>query len=191
MTSVINPSSAGPLPGGAGFINPEQIVESFGLKEGINVADFGSGSGHFTLLIAKKVGPNGTVTALDILESTLEVIRSKAAANGLANLQTVRADLEVFGSSGLPDNSQNLVLIANILFQSNKKAEIIKEAQRIIVNGGSLVIIEWKKETIGLGPAMESRSTPEELKSIVQGLGLNFTQDIEAGAFHFGLMFKK
>jgi ubiquinone/menaquinone biosynthesis C-methylase UbiE len=179
------------MPGGGAFINPEVIVEFFGLQPGMRVADFGSGSGHFTLLMAKKVGPSGVVTALDILESTLEVIRSKAAAAGLSNLQTVRADLEVFGSSGLPDNSQNLVLAANVLFQSNKKTEILKEAQRVLVSGGSLVLIEWKKESGGLGPTPEARISPEELKTMVQGLGLNFAQAIEAGAFHFGLMFKK
>ncbi len=176
---------------GNGFINPEGIVESFELKPGMKVADFGSGSGHFTILMAKKVAPSGVVTALDILESTLEVIRSKAAASGLANLQTVRADLEVYGSSGLPDYSQDLVLIANILFQSQKKQEILKEAQRILTASGKLVVIEWKRDSGGLGPPTEFRLDSEEVKSMAQSLGLTFLREIDAGTFHFGLMFKR
>jgi len=39
---------------GGGFMNPDIIVESFGLQPGMKVADFGSGSGYFTILIAKK-----------------------------------------------------------------------------------------------------------------------------------------
>ena len=76
-------------------MNPEAIVESFGLQSGMKVADFGSGSGYFTILMAKKVGDSGQVTAVDILESALETVRAKASVSGLKNLQTIRADLEV------------------------------------------------------------------------------------------------
>lgn len=195
MLGSLNPNSFAssvPLPSnGHGFINPEVIVETFGLQSGMKVADFGSGSGHFTLLMARKVGPSGVVTALDVLDNTLEVIRSKAATSGLTNLQTVRADLEVYGSSGLPDSSQNLVLAANILFQSNQKTEILKEAQRILEPGGELVIIEWKKDAGGLGPPMENRLNSGDVKADAQSLGFSFVREINAGVFHFGLIFRK
>lgn len=175
---------------GEGFINPEGIVDSFELKPGMRVADFGCGSGYFTLLMAKKVGPSGTVTALDILESVLEVVRSKAAAMSLNNLQTVRANLEVLGSSGLSDNSQDLVLIANILFQSEKKLEILREARRVLSPGGFLVVIEWKKEGRGFGPPVQQRLDSGEIKSLALGMKYSFVKEIDAGAYHFGLMFK-
>src|SRR3989344_173721 len=122
------------LPAGSGgFMNPEVIVENFGLQPGMKVADFGSGAGYFTILMAKKVGEKGVVTALDIMESALETVRAKSSATGLKNLQTTRADLEVVGGSALPDNSQNVVLLANILFLSPKKEQIIQEASRVLV----------------------------------------------------------
>ncbi len=165
-------------------------MDSFGLKPGMRVADFGCGSGYFTLLIAKKVSPNGTVTALDILESVLEVVRSKASAVGLSNLQTVRANLEVSGSSGLSNNSQDLVLIANILFQSERRLEILREAQRVLSPGGSLVVIEWKKEGGGFGPPVEHRLDSGEVKTMATSMGYAFVKEVDAGAYHFGLMFK-
>lgn len=176
---------------GEGFINPEGIVDSFGLKPGMRVADFGCGSGYFTLLMAKKVSPSGTATALDILESVLEVVRTKAVAAGLNNLQTVRANLEVLGSSGLSDSSQDLVLIANILFQSEKRLEILREAQRVLAPGGFLVVIEWKKEGGGFGPPAEYRLDSGEIKSLAIGMGYAFVKDLDAGAYHFGLVFKR
>lgn len=174
-----------------GFINPEAIVESFELEPGMKVADFGSGSGYFTILMAQKVGPRGVVTALDILESTLEVVRSRAVVSGLTNLQTVRADLEVYGSSSLPDASQNLVLIANLLFQSNQKPEVLKEARRVLSANGKLIVMEWKKEAGSLGPPLGSRMDQMEVRDLGESLGLSFVREINAGSFHFGLMFKK
>ena len=173
-------------------MNPEVIVESFGLETGMKVADFGSGAGYFTILMAKKVGDSGAVTALDIMESALETVRAKASAVGLKNLQTTRGDLEVLGGAALPDNSQNMVLLANILFQSSKKEQIIQEVKRILMPGGSVIVIDWKKETNGgLGPPAELKINQEELKAMFQKEGLTFVHNIDAGTFHFGFIFGK
>src|SRR3989344_1029467 len=166
-----------------GFMNPEVIVEGFSLEPGMKVADFGSGSGYFTILMAKKVGDSGAVTALDIMESALETVRAKALAVGLKNLQTTRADLEALGGSALPDNSQNIVLLANILFQSPKKPEIIKEARRVLVSGGLIIVIDWKKEANGgLGPPAELKIDKQELQSVLEQEGLSFVNNIDAGS---------
>lgn len=177
--------------GSGGFMNPEVIVESFGLQPGVKVADFGSGAGYFTILIAKKIGEGGLVTAVDILESALETVRAKAAVGGLNNLQTVRADLEVLGGSGLADNSQDIVLLANILFQSNKRSEIVQEAKRILTPSGNLIFIDWKKGSGGLGPPEANRVDAQEIKSVFENQGLVFVREIDAGAFHYGLVYKK
>lgn len=185
--------------GTGGFMNPEVIAESFGLEPGMKVADFGAGAGYFTILMAKKVGENGVVTALDIMESALETVRAKASAAGLKNLQTTRGDLEVLGGSALPDNSQNMVLLANILFQSPKKEQIIQEAKRVLISGGLVIVIDWKKEANavpagrqgGLGPPADLKIDKQELKSIIEKEGLAFVNDIDAGSFHFGYAFRK
>ena len=172
-------------------MNPESIVEFFDIQPGMKIADFGSGSGYFTILMAKKVGDNGLVTALDILESALESVRAKASVNNLNNLQTVRADLEVLGGSSLADNSQDIVLLANVLFQSRKRMEVIQEAKRVLAPGGFLIFIDWKRGGGGLGPPEANRVDAGEIKTILQNQGLGFVREIDAGAFHFGLIYKK
>ena len=183
--------SASTLALGGGFMNPDIIVESFGLLSGMKVADFGSGSGYFTILIAKKIGENGVVTAVDIMENALETVRARASAGGLNNLQTIRADLEVLGGSGLADNSQDVVLLANILFQSNKRPEIAREAKRVLASGGFLIFIDWKKGGGGLGPPEANRVDAQEIKSIFENEGLSFVRAVDAGAFHYGMIYKK
>ena len=183
--------SASSLALGGGFMNPDVIVESFGLQPGMKVADFGSGSGYFAILMAKKIGENGVVTAVDIMESALETVRARSSAGGLNNLQTIRADLEVLGGSGLADNSQDMVLLANVLFQSNKRPEVVKESKRVLAPGGTLIFIDWKKGSGGVGPPEASRVDDQEIKSIFENEGLSFVREIDAGAFHYGLIYKK
>lgn len=172
-------------------MNPEKIAAGFGLKEGMTVADFGSGSGYFTILLGQRVGKGGKVFALDIQESALDNVRVKAKAAGLDNIETIRSNLEVLGGSGLADNSQDMVLLANILFQSEQKAEIIKESARVLKGGGSLVVIDWKRAAGGFGPPDNLRTDEIAMRSLVLGEGLVFEKDIDAGQFHYGLKFIK
>ena len=102
-------------------IDPVRIVEGVGVTPGMQVADFGCGSGHFTILFSKKVGKDGKVSALDIQEAPLDAVRERAKSEGLTNIETIRGNLEVLGGSSLHENSQDLVWMANMLFQNQKK----------------------------------------------------------------------
>ena len=173
-------------------MDPERIAVGFGLTEGMRAADFGSGAGYFTTIIAKKVGDSGLVTAVDVLNSALDMLRAKAKMDGLGNIQTVRSNLEVLGSSGLSNDSQDLVLLANILFQNSNKQPIISEACRVLRPRGSLIVIDWRKGTGGFGPPDELRTDEEETKQLILGNdSLQLAGSIDAGIFHYGLVFRK
>ena len=177
--------------GTGGFLNPDSIINEFDLREGMSVADFGSGAGYFTILVAERAGKEGKVYALDMMESALDSVRAKARAVGLENVEVVRTNLEVLGSSGLADQSQDIVLLANILFQSDKKSEIIREAKRVLKDGGSLIIIDWKKGAGGFGPPDSLRTDEMAMRSLAVGEGLVFERSFNAGQFHFGEIFRK
>lgn len=173
------------------FMDPVKIIKEIGIKEGMSVSEFGSGAGFFSILIGQRVGSEGHVYSLDIRESALDSVRSKARSNNLSNIETVHTNLEVVGSSGLPDNSQDMVLLANVLFQSKKKEEIIKEAYRVLKKGGKLVVIEWAKGSGGFGPPDHYRTDDIAMQSLVIEVGFLFEHKLSTGRFHYGLVFKK
>ena len=116
-----------------GFLNPDIIVGEFGISPGMNIADFGCGAGHIGILVAQRVGKDGHVLALDIMEDKLDSFKAQAKAVGLENIETKRANLEIVGNTGANDESQDMVILINILFQSNKKQDILKEAKREVL----------------------------------------------------------
>lgn len=174
-----------------GFLNPDSIVSTLNIKPGYRVADFGSGSGYFALLIATIVGSEGTVTAIDVLQGKLDTLKTSAQARGLFNVNYVRGDLEVFGSSKLNDSSQDIALLTNILFQSQKKLDILKEAYRVLKTGGELVVIDWEPSSPFGTKEAGYKFSKEECQQIAISLGFSLDREIPVTSDHWGLVFKK
>jgi len=156
------------------------------------MADFGCGSaGHFVFPAAEMVGKNGMVYAIDIQRPVLESLKRKQRQENIKNIKPLWSNLEIYNSTKIEANSLDAVLLANTLYQSHKRAEIIREAVRVLKKDGRLVIVEWKKVSIPFGPPVEERVDIHSLKKAAQKLGLDFAKEFFIGSYHFGLIFNK
>jgi len=63
--------------------NRPVFVDPFGAKEGETVLDFGCGPGYVSVELAKTVGPEGRVHALDLSEDLLAMAQENARAAGV------------------------------------------------------------------------------------------------------------
>lgn len=172
------------------FLNPQRIIEQAGIRTGSIVADFGCGQGDFVIGAAKIVGPEGKVCAIDIQDSALSSTRSKSRIEGLLNVDLTKANVEVYGSTKLADASQDAVLLTNLLFQTAKKEDVIKETARVMKQGGIVVFVDWKKG-VPMGPSHPLRAERTEVEKLMERGGFVFHKDIDAGMFHFGMIFIK
>ncbi len=179
------------MQGTGGFINPQKVIAQLNIKPGMVVADFGCGHGYFTLPVAKKVGKGGRIYAIDVLNEALEAVRSSAQLEGVVNIETRRGNLEISGGSGLPDDSMDMVLLHNVLFQSQKKPAIVKEVKRALKIGGLFILVDWRKDNASFGPQGGWRMSFDEARTIAQEEGFVFRQVFDAGEYHYGLMFIK
>ena len=66
-----------------------RVMDLLKIKSGSSVADIGAGSGWFTVRAARRVGAEGRVFAVEINEGYLKYSEERAAAEKLANIQTV------------------------------------------------------------------------------------------------------
>ena len=129
--------------GESAFLEPEKIVQFFGLKKGDHIADFGVGHGYFAIALARAAGGDGKVYAIDIQKPALDIVRAKAASEHLLNLEYIWGDLDMPQGSHLKDRFCDFVLIASVLFQAEKKLAVVQEAYRVLREGGRLALIEW------------------------------------------------
>lgn len=173
------------------FLNPQEVLRQIDIRGGMFVGDFGVGSGHFTVEIAKIVGNYGKVFAVDIREAALESVRSRARLENMANIVPIRANLEVADSTGIADDSLDFVLLITVLSQSNKKEEILKESLRTLKRGGTLVLIDWAQGGVAFDVSAEYRATKEEMQKLAKDAGFQFSKEFDVKSFHYGLLFVK
>lgn len=177
--------------GSGGFINPEKLLGQMDIKKGAKIADFGCGHGYFVLPMAKMVGETGKIFAIDVLKEALEAVRSRLQMQKISNVETIRGNLEVAGGSKLEPGSCDMVILANILFQSQKKEQIVEEARRVLRPGGEVVIVDWLPEHPEFGPTEGWRIASQSLRALAEGRGFSFVKNFNTDKYHFGMVFKK
>ncbi len=178
------------MSGTGGFLNPEQVIKQLNIDKGMQIADFGCGAGYFVIPMAKIVGDEGKIYALDVLDTALESVRSRAKIQGLFNIITRRCNLEVINGSQIENDSIDLVLLANILFQSENKIGIIKEASRVLKKRGRLVVIDWN-ENQPLGPSKDLFVPINQIEEIAMQNNFGSKHNISVDQYHWGLILTK
>jgi len=170
-----------------GFLNPQEVLKELELRKDMVAADFGSGSGGWVIPLAK-ILKDGKVYAIDILEEPLSALRGRTKLENINNIETIRSNVAVKENLALKNNSLDLVLLTNILFEANDKEKIINEAKRVIKKGGRILIVDWlPKSTIG----PKEKTSSEEIKKILKKLELQLEKEFEAGSYHWGLILIK
>jgi arsenite methyltransferase len=113
--------------------------------QGLRVLDLGSGSGRDCYVCAALVGPNGTVTGLDMTPSLLEVARryvdkfcTETLGYSAPNLRFLEGRIEDLKSAGLEDDSIDLIISNCVVNLSPDKLKVLEEAYRVLAPGGEM-----------------------------------------------------
>jgi len=173
------------------FAEPEKNIEHFELQPGFSVADFGAGTGVYSLISARRVGSSGHVYAIEVQKELLERLKAEAKDRRVANLDVVWGDLDTLGGSGLKDASMDAVILSNILFQSDNRAAMIGEVSRVLKPGGKALFIDWLDSFGNLGPLASQVISEPSARKLFEGAGMKVQPMFSAGAHHYGFVAHK
>jgi len=177
--------------GGSRFVKPDVVTSHFHLRPGDRVADFGAGSGYFLRALSTAAGLDGRVYACEIQKNLVETLALVAQTERLPNVEPLWCDLETPKGVRLADNTLDMGVFINTLFQVDDKGVALTEAARVIRPGGKLAIIEWTESFGGLGPRPDHVVDQKAVTSMAEAHGFRLEHDFPAGEHHYGLMFRR
>ena len=124
------------------FSRRQAILEACRLKPGMAVADVGAGTGLFTRLFAKAVGPKGKVYAVDVAQKFLDHIARAAKKAKLGNIAPVRCSQ---ASVGLPEASVDLVFVCDTYHHFEFPQKTLASIRNALRPGGQLVVVDFRR----------------------------------------------
>jgi len=141
-------------------------------------ADLGIGDGMLTLMLAQVASH---VTAVDLSTAMLSQLTTRARQAGLENIECVQGDIE---DLPLPDSSHDIVVASQALHHASVPERCLREAFRILVPGGRLLVIdllahteEWVREKL---QHLHLGFTENGLEAEIQSVGFESTRVFRA-----------
>jgi predicted methyltransferase len=144
---------------------PDQIMDALGIADGSTVADIGAGAGWFTIRVARRVGPNGTVYAEDVQRQMLEAIRRRVSREGLLNVQ---ARLGIGPDPNLPARAIDAILVVDVYPEVDDRDRVtfLRNLARALKPNGRIGIVNYKPGRGGPGPSSPTEGVRVESAAV-------------------------
>ena len=117
----------------------DEIFSAMGVRPGATVADIGAGDGFFTARLARAVGPEGRVFAVDIEDGALTRLRKRLEDDNIRNVSVVKGTAT---DPKLPERTLDAALIVNAYHEMDQHQEVLAAVHRALKPEGRLVIVE-------------------------------------------------
>lgn len=134
----------------------QRTLDHIGLRPGERGLDVGSGPGRLAIPAAQRVGPAGSIVALDIQPKMLARLQQRAAQAGIKNITPQLSDIAT--ETSLPAESFDRAWLVTVLGEIPDRAAALRNLYRLLKPGGTLSITEILGD-----PHYQSRQTVLDL----------------------------
>ena len=168
----------------------DAIIVAAGIEPDMDVADVGAGTGLLTVLMAERVGPGGSVVAVDIVPEFVHHIRRRADAQGLHN---VHPHLGSERSVKLPTNSVDLVFVCDTYHHFEYPLNMVDSIWRALRDDGELVVIDFRRvEGESSDWVMGHVRAGQEVFTLeIESMGFELIEEIDLLEQNYMLRFRK
>ncbi len=107
----------------------EKLLIEVGIKKDQTVLDFGCRIGNYTIPVARIVGHNGYVYALDKDKKSLNELMQRSKSQGLKNIKKIDTTEEV--KIPLSDESVDVILLYDVIHLVKNRKKLFDEVYRV------------------------------------------------------------
>ena len=156
--------------------SPTKAVALLGLTPGMTVCDLGAGTGYYAVRMARLVGDQGKVYAVDIQPRMLELLGKRLASAGIKNIQPL---LGGETETNLPADSQDLIILVDVYHEFSKPREMLRSIRKALKETGRLVLLEFRKEDPNVPIRLEHKMSLAEVKAELEPEGFRIDKVLD------------
>ena len=122
---------------------PDAVIQRSGIKPGMKVLEVGCGSGAFTVAVARAIGSDGEVHALDIQPGMLNQLRRKLTRPENEDVRNIVLHQDSAYALPFADNTFDVVYYVTVLQEIPDPVRALHEASRVLKSSGVIAVSEW------------------------------------------------
>ncbi len=147
---------------------PDKLVDALEIQPRMIVADVGAGIGYFSWRIAKRVGPEGRVLAVDIQPEMLERLKLEMSQREIKNVKPI---LGTPVDPNLPTHSVDLALLVDVYHEFQHPEAMVAKIRNSLKKNGRMVLVEYRGEdpTVPIKP--EHKMTVQQVLKEILPMG--------------------
>jgi ubiquinone/menaquinone biosynthesis C-methylase UbiE len=119
------------------------LLANLGIRPGMTVCDMGCGNGFYSLSMAKLVGPEGRVLAVDIQPEMLKMLEQREAEAKLDNIEPI---LGLLHDPKLPEGTVDLILLVDVYHEFSHPEPMLAAMRRALKPNGRIALVEYRAE---------------------------------------------
>jgi len=119
------------------------MLTNLGVKPGMVVCDMGCGNGFYAVQLAKLVGPQGKVLAVDIQPEMLKLLRQRAKRADVENIEPIQGQLH---DPKLPKGKVDLILLVDVYHEFSHPEQMLRAMRESLSPDGVCALLEYREE---------------------------------------------
>jgi predicted methyltransferase len=155
------------------YQRPDEVVAALRLPPDATVADLGCGPGYFTTRLARAV-PQGIVYAVDVEPAQLDRLNERTREQGLENVVPVLAPVD---DPRLPSGRIDLLFVCDTYHHFGDRPRYLGKLRKCLRPGGRLVVIDYFKRKLPVGPPPEHKMEREEELAEIEAAGFRLVEE--------------
>lgn len=167
------------------YQRPHEVMEALAVKDGELIADIGAGSGYFTLRLARHVGATGRVYAVDVSPDMIRHLNGRIRDLGVLNVSSILAP----PNDPLLPQPVDRFLIVDVWHHVEDQAGYLALMKKQLKTGGQVVMIDFHKRELPVGPPMDMKISRDDLLKQMEGAGFRLVKEHTFLPYQYFLVF--
>jgi ubiquinone/menaquinone biosynthesis C-methylase UbiE len=152
------------------------MLKALEVKPGQTVCDMGCGNGFYTLQLARLVGPQGLVYAVDIQPEMLQMLAHNAAEAGLTNIRPV---LGTPIDPRLPAAAIDMMLCVDVYHEFSHPEAMLAKIKESLAPAGQLVLVEFRGEDPAVPIKPLHKMTKQQVRTELEPAGFEMVREFD------------